>query len=72
MHDIFDAYLPLARYEQQPDLGLPARKYILAKRGAIRSATLRKPAGSLNAAGQREVERLVARQSLRLASLGLE
>ena len=41
-HDLFDAYLPLARYEQQPGLGLAIRKYTLAKRGAIASATLRK------------------------------
>ncbi|MEK6215835.1 MAG: dihydrodipicolinate synthase family protein, partial [Boseongicola sp.] len=33
--DIFDAYLPLIRYESQPGLGLAIRKYILAKRGAI-------------------------------------
>ncbi|WP_330696749.1 dihydrodipicolinate synthase family protein [Fontisubflavum oceani] len=31
--DIFDAYLPLARYEQQPGAGLAVRKYVLAKRG---------------------------------------
>ena len=69
MHDIFDAYLPLARYEQQPNLGLLARKYILAKRGAIRSATLRKPAGSLSALDIADVERLLARQVRRLAEL---
>jgi 4-hydroxy-tetrahydrodipicolinate synthase len=72
MQDIFDAYLPLARYESQPGLGLAVRKHTLARRGAIAHPTLRKPGGSLNAAGQREVERLVARQSLRLASLGLD
>jgi 4-hydroxy-tetrahydrodipicolinate synthase len=72
MQDIFDAYLPLARYESQPGLGLAVRKHTLAQRGAIAHPTLRKPGGSLNAAGQREVGRLVARQSLRLASLGLE
>ena len=42
-HDLFDAYLPLARYEQQPGIGLAIRKHILAKRGAIASATLRRP-----------------------------
>ena len=42
-HDLFDAYLPLARYEQQSTLGLAVRKYLLAKRGAIASAAFRKP-----------------------------
>ncbi|MHB2169827.1 dihydrodipicolinate synthase family protein [Alsobacter sp. R-9] len=69
-HDIFDAYLPLARYEQQPNLGLLVRKYILAKRGAIASPTLRKPAGSLSAADIADVERLLSRQEARLRSLG--
>jgi 4-hydroxy-tetrahydrodipicolinate synthase len=26
-HDLFDAHLPLLRYEQQPGLGLAVRKY---------------------------------------------
>jgi hypothetical protein len=34
-HDLFDAHLPLMRYEQQPGVGLAVRKYILKKRGAI-------------------------------------
>ncbi len=29
-HDLFDAYLPLARYEQQAGIGLAVRKHILA------------------------------------------
>lgn len=41
--DIFDAYLPLVRYEQQPGAGLAVRKHVLAKRGAIASPALRKP-----------------------------
>ncbi len=69
-HDLFDAYLPLARYEQQPNFGLLVRKYILAKRGAIASAALRKPAGTLSAADVTDIERLLARQEVRLAALG--
>jgi dihydrodipicolinate synthase/N-acetylneuraminate lyase len=72
MRDIFDAYLPLVRYESQPGLGLAVRKYILARRGAIAHAALRKPGGALNAAGQAEVEALIARQERRLAALGLD
>ena len=36
--DIFDAYLPLVRYEQQLGLGLAIRKETLRRRGAIASA----------------------------------
>jgi 4-hydroxy-tetrahydrodipicolinate synthase len=69
--DIFDAYLPLVRYEAQPGLGLSVRKYILARRGAIAHAALRKPGAGLNAAGAAEVDFLIARQARRLAALGL-
>ena len=34
-HDIFDAYLPLARYEQQSGIGLAVRKNLMMQRGAI-------------------------------------
>ncbi len=68
--DIFDAYLPLARYEQQPGLGLSIRKYIMAKRGAIATPTLRKPGGTLSSADISEIERLIARQDRRLKELG--
>ena len=71
MHDVFDAYLPLARYEQQPNFGLLVRKYILAKRGAIRSPALRKPAGALSALDVADIERLLARQAKALAAIGL-
>jgi 4-hydroxy-tetrahydrodipicolinate synthase len=69
-HDIFDAYLPLARYEQQPGIGLAVRKYILAKRGAIASPALRKPGATLSPADIAEVERLIARQTRRLQEIG--
>ncbi len=69
-HDLFDAYLPLARYEQQPGLGLAIRKYTMAKRGAIASATLRKPGGTLSKADIADIERLIARQEQRLKEIG--
>lgn len=68
--DIFDAYLPLARYEQQPGLGLSIRKYIMAKRGAIATPALRKPGGALAATDISEIERIIARQDRRLKELG--
>lgn len=70
--DIFDAYLPLVRYESQPGLGLAIRKHTLARRGAIAHATLRKPGASLSAETVAEIEALIARQHLRLATLGLD
>jgi 4-hydroxy-tetrahydrodipicolinate synthase len=69
-HDIFDAYLPLARYEQQQGLGLAARKYVLAKRGVIASAALRKPGAALSKLDIADVERLLARQARLLAEIG--
>jgi 4-hydroxy-tetrahydrodipicolinate synthase len=70
-HDIFDAYLPLARYEQQPGIGLAVRKHLMAARGAIASATLRKPGPTLSAADTADIERLVRRQEKRLAEIGV-
>jgi 4-hydroxy-tetrahydrodipicolinate synthase len=67
--DIFDAYLPVSRYEQQPGIGLAVRKYILAKRGAIATATVRKPGPALSKQDIEDIERLIARQQKRLAEL---
>lgn len=71
-HDIFDAYLPLARYEQQPVAGLAVRKHILAARGAIASAAVRRPGPKLSAADIADIDRLTRRQIKRLKELGLE
>ena len=60
-HDLFDAHLPLIRYEQQPGVGLAVRKYILQKRGAIASDAQRKPATMMSAAARAEVEFLLER-----------
>ncbi len=68
--DIFDAHMPLVRYEQQPGLGLAVRKYVLAKRGAIASAVQRKPGALLDAAAMADVERMLMRLERRLAELG--
>ena len=68
--DLFDAYLPLARYEQQPGIGLAVRKQLLLQRGIIASATVRKPGPRLSSADLADIARLVARQERRLALLG--
>ena len=68
--DIFDAYLPLARYEQQAGVGLAVRKHILAKRGVIASAAVRRPGPKLSAQDVADIERLTVRQTRRLAEIG--
>jgi 4-hydroxy-tetrahydrodipicolinate synthase len=60
-HDLFDAHLPLVRYEQQPGAGLAVRKYVMMRRGIIASDTLRKPGAALSAAARAEVDYLLAR-----------
>ncbi|MFL5292931.1 MAG: dihydrodipicolinate synthase family protein [Myxococcales bacterium] len=60
-HDLFDAHLPLVRYEQQQGVGLAVRKYVLKRRGAIASDAQRKPATALTPAARAEVEFLLAR-----------
>jgi 4-hydroxy-tetrahydrodipicolinate synthase len=60
-HDLFDAHLPLMRYEQQPGVGLAVRKYILMRRGLLSSDAQRKPAAAMSATAKAEVEYLLAR-----------
>ena len=60
-HDLFDSHLPLLRYEQQQGVGLAVRKYLLKRRGAIASDTLRKPGVSLSEAARSEVDYLLRR-----------
>ena len=69
-HDLFDAHLPLARYEQQSALGLAVRKYLLKRRGALASDAIRRPGARLSPADVADIERLVVRQERRLAALG--
>jgi len=69
--DLFFAYLPLARYEQQQGIGLAVRKHVLAERGAIRSGSLRQPGPVLSAADRADITRLLDHQSQRLADLGV-
>jgi 4-hydroxy-tetrahydrodipicolinate synthase len=68
-HDLFDAYLPLARYEQQPGIGLAVRKHLLVERGVIASSAIRKPGPKLSAADIADIALLTARQTRRLAEL---
>jgi 4-hydroxy-tetrahydrodipicolinate synthase len=60
-HDLFDAHLPLLRYEQQPGVGLAVRKYVLMRRGLLASDAQRKPASAMSAKARKEVEYLLSR-----------
>ena len=60
-HDLFDAHLPLIRYEQQLGIGLAVRKHVLKRRGVIASDAQRKPAQMLTPAAKSEVDYLLAR-----------
>ena len=68
-HDLFDAYLPLARYEQQAGVGLAVRKHLFKERGVIASAAVRKPGPKLSVQDLDDIAFLVARQDKRLREL---
>jgi 4-hydroxy-tetrahydrodipicolinate synthase len=60
-HDLFDAHLPLVRYEQQQGVGLATRKYVMMRRGILSSDAQRKPAAGLSATAKAEVDYLLKR-----------
>ncbi|MCY1665402.1 dihydrodipicolinate synthase family protein [Rhizobium sp. SL86] len=64
-HDLFDAHLPLIRYEQQLGIGLAVRKYVLMRRGVITSDAQRKPGLALSETARSEVDYLLARLAQR-------
>ena len=67
--DLFDAYLPLVRHEQQPGFGLALRKEVLYRRGVIASPKVRAPGPKLNAIDQQELTRLLERVEQKLEAL---
>ncbi|SLN56556.1 dihydrodipicolinate synthase family protein [Roseisalinus antarcticus] len=68
-HDVFEAYLPLVRYEQQPGVGLAVRKHVFASQGIIADARIRSPGAPLSPQAVAEVETIIRRQAARLAHL---
>jgi len=58
---LFALALPLIRYELQPGLGVSAAKHNLVARGVIRSARVRHPTSSLDAAAVAELAQLRSR-----------
>jgi 4-hydroxy-tetrahydrodipicolinate synthase len=64
-HDLFDAHLPLLRYDQQPGVGLAVRKYVLQRRGVLKTAAMRKPAPAFTPESRADVDYLLARLARR-------
>ncbi len=64
--DLFDAYLPLVKHEQQPGLGLALRKEVLHRRGVISSAKVRAPGPLLTPVDHQELSRLITRLEIKL------
>jgi 4-hydroxy-tetrahydrodipicolinate synthase len=70
--DLFDAWLPLVKHEQQPGIGLAIRKEVLRRRGAIASSKVRAPGPRLSAADLAELDRLIDRTLARVRAMGEE
>ena len=58
---IFDRYLPLIRYENQPVINLTIRKELLYRRGAMATPLLRKPFTPIDAGTHDELTWVLAR-----------
>jgi len=66
--DIYEKYLPLIRYEMQPNLGLAARKYVLQRQGLLACSDLREPGYKLTPEDRAEIDRMLARLERRRAA----
>ena len=58
---IFDRYLPLIRYENQPQINLTIRKAILHRRGVIANPTPRPPFNPIDAGSLEEIDWMLRR-----------
>ena len=58
---IFDRYLPLIRFENQPVINLTIRKAFLQRRGALANATPRQPFNPIDAGTLAEIDWLIQR-----------
>jgi 4-hydroxy-tetrahydrodipicolinate synthase len=68
--DLYDAYLPVVRHEQQPGIGLALRKETLHRRGILASARVRAPGPVLDADDKAELTHLLRRLDRALEKLG--
>src|SRR5260370_20995658 len=56
-----NAHLPVVRYEQQPGVGLAVRKYVLWRRGVLKSDAQRKPGPRVSRETAAEVDFMLER-----------
>ena len=69
--DLFDIFLPLIRHEQQFGIGLGLRKFVLQKRGIIKSLNVRSPGPVLTKDDVAEMNHLLNRLNSKLIEKGL-
>jgi len=69
--DLYDAYLPVVRHEQQAGIGLALRKETLRRRGIISSARTRAPGPALDADDHAELTHLLDRLERATRRLGV-
>jgi len=69
--DLFDIYLPLIRHEQQFGIGLALRKFVLQKRGIIKSLNVRSPGPVLTDDDVGEINYLLKRLHSKLTEKDL-
>ena len=69
--DLFDIFLPLIRHEQQFGIGLGLRKFVLQKRGIIKSLNVRSPGPNLSKDDVVEINHLLNRLNSKLIEKGL-
>jgi 4-hydroxy-tetrahydrodipicolinate synthase len=58
--DVFYKAVPLMRFEFQEGIGMAIRKEVLRRRGVLRSAATRGPAGALDAPTRQSLDRVLA------------
>ncbi len=58
--DVFYRAVPLMRFEFQEGIGMAIRKEVLRRRGVLKSATTRAPAGGLDAPTRESLDRVLA------------
>lgn len=63
-HALFNRYLPLLKHEAQGTLGIALRKEGMRRRGAMASAAMRAPGGSLDAGDIAELDAILAHLDL--------
>lgn len=70
--EIFDHYLPLIRYENQPVINLTVRKLLLQKRGAMAHETPREPFAPIDDVTKVELDWLLKRVGIEDPTLKIE